>query len=406
MALKTIRDIEEFNEGRIPHLLKLKYKGMRGDLFAFFRGTAHLFYQHLRKNDIIHNSPKVWICGDLHFENFGSFKGENGLVYFDINDFDEATLGPCLYDISRFLVSLRLITELSEMRPYDTDKLCNLFIKVYCQTLLTGNSRWVEKETAKGIVKELLEKVADRKPKADMYSHKKGNSRELDFKNKKLIKPTNEEKSVIRHLIAAWNKEHKARAIFDIIDIGYHLKGTGSLGIGRYILLVQKKSNKKHKLIDLKMATPSCVTALTDTVQPFWKSEAERTIEIQKRVQGTFQALLHHIEFDEKSYVLREYQSSEDKINYKALNGDVKKFKTVVTTMAQITAWGQLQSSGRQGSACADELIEFAQNQKKWHEKLIEFTKESTSRVKEDYKIFCDSYKQITKPDPEVEVEV
>lgn len=393
MESNILQKIQKFNAGRTPQLLQVKYQTMRENIFSFYRGSAHLFYSHLKKTDIVYKCPNTWICGDLHFENFGSFKGDNGLVYFDINDFDEAVLGPCLFDVARFIVSLRLIGALSGISNDGTQKLCKFFIDVYCHTLLSGNSRWVEKETAKGIVKQLLTKVARRKPKADIYSARKGKHRKLDFKNKKLLVPNDAEKAAIRHLVAEWNKKHKARAIYDIIDIGYHLKGTGSLGIERYVLLVQKKANKKYKLIDLKMATPSCVAPRIENIkQPEWCSEAERTIEIQKRMQGTYQALLQHISYEEKGFVLREYQSMEDKIDYKLLRGNVKDFKTVIGTMARVTAWGQLQSGGRQGSAITDELMDFAKKQAIWQPALMAFADQAVATVKEDYRIFCEAY--------------
>jgi uncharacterized protein (DUF2252 family) len=41
--MKTVLErIEEFNQGRNPQLLQVKYQKMRDDTFAFFRGTCHL----------------------------------------------------------------------------------------------------------------------------------------------------------------------------------------------------------------------------------------------------------------------------------------------------------------------------------------------------------------------------
>ena len=68
---------------------------MASDPFYFFRGTAHLFYEDLVNTEAaLPGQPLTWVCGDLHIENFGSYKGDNRLVYFDINDFDEANLAP------------------------------------------------------------------------------------------------------------------------------------------------------------------------------------------------------------------------------------------------------------------------------------------------------------------------
>ena len=93
--------IKQFNSGRNPQLLKKKYENMRSNAFVFYRGSCHLFYQGLPSQSILEQSPPSWICGDLHLENFGSYKADNRNIYFDINDFDEGVLAPCLFDVAR-----------------------------------------------------------------------------------------------------------------------------------------------------------------------------------------------------------------------------------------------------------------------------------------------------------------
>ena len=39
-------------------------------------------------------TSRVWIQGDLHAENFGTYMDGDGVFIFDVNDFDEAYLGP------------------------------------------------------------------------------------------------------------------------------------------------------------------------------------------------------------------------------------------------------------------------------------------------------------------------
>src|SRR5262245_44055758 len=109
-ATRSIRErIDAFNRGRRPELLKRKYRLMCSDPFVFFRGTAHLFWEDwARSRRPLDDAPLVWSCGDLHLENFGSYKGDNGLAYFDLNDFDDAALAPATRDVARFLTSARL----------------------------------------------------------------------------------------------------------------------------------------------------------------------------------------------------------------------------------------------------------------------------------------------------------
>ena len=89
--------ILEYNRGRDAERLKIKLAAIRADIFAFFRGTCPLFYSTLRLDRSLAASPAVLACGDLHLQNFGSYKGDNRLVYFDRMILTKAAL-PVAFD--------------------------------------------------------------------------------------------------------------------------------------------------------------------------------------------------------------------------------------------------------------------------------------------------------------------
>ena len=103
--MDVITALRQCNAGRDPQRLALKYARMKESPFVFLRGACPLFYATLPALPAVTAAPLAWCCGDLHFENFGSYKADNRLVYFDINDFDEAALAPCTWDIVRLLTS-------------------------------------------------------------------------------------------------------------------------------------------------------------------------------------------------------------------------------------------------------------------------------------------------------------
>jgi uncharacterized protein (DUF2252 family) len=105
MEKELITRIKKYNQHRDHNFLALKYLAMYQDEYRFFRATAHLFFEDIPSNSFLHKAPAVWICGDLHLENFGSYKGDNRVAYFNINDFDESVLASPLLDIARFLTS-------------------------------------------------------------------------------------------------------------------------------------------------------------------------------------------------------------------------------------------------------------------------------------------------------------
>lgn len=76
--MDVIRQIQAFNAGRDPECLQIKYQKMRGSPFGFLRATCHLFYDSLPDIGLVKSVPLTWMCGDLHLENFGSYKGTTG----------------------------------------------------------------------------------------------------------------------------------------------------------------------------------------------------------------------------------------------------------------------------------------------------------------------------------------
>ena len=80
-----------------PRAFRGKFRKMAADPFAFYRGSACLFYADMTRTQDDWSDERtgaVWIHGDLHVENFGTYMNSDGRLVFDVNDFDEAYLGP------------------------------------------------------------------------------------------------------------------------------------------------------------------------------------------------------------------------------------------------------------------------------------------------------------------------
>src|SRR3712207_86017 len=95
-----------------PHAFRVKYRKMAADPFAFYRGTACLFYADMTSADdpwVDDRTSRIWIHGDLHASNFGTYLDSTGRMVFDVNDFDEAYVGHYTWDLRRFVASLALI---------------------------------------------------------------------------------------------------------------------------------------------------------------------------------------------------------------------------------------------------------------------------------------------------------
>ena len=94
-----------------PAAFRAKYRTMAGDPHAFYRGTACLFFHDVADAEdpwATGDAGRIWVHGDLHVENFGTYLNADGRLVFDVNDFDEAYLGRFTWDLQRFAASLAL----------------------------------------------------------------------------------------------------------------------------------------------------------------------------------------------------------------------------------------------------------------------------------------------------------
>ena len=92
---------------------RTKFRKMAADPFAFYRGSACLFYADMATSEdrwSDERTSRVWIHGDLHAENFGTYMDATGRIVFDVNDFDEAYLGHVSWDLRRFAASFALMS--------------------------------------------------------------------------------------------------------------------------------------------------------------------------------------------------------------------------------------------------------------------------------------------------------
>jgi uncharacterized protein (DUF2252 family) len=388
--------IKEFNKDRLAEFTQLKYRIMAGNAFSFFRGTCHLFYEDIFRDNPLPFSPPSWICGDLHLENFGSYKGDNRLVYFDLNDFDEAILSPVNWELARMICSIVTGFDALSIKKAEALNIAQLFLKAYSHTLSNGKAHYIEPQIAKGIVKTFLEKVVERKQKELIGrrtdSQKDGLRLLVDNKRCYVL-----DKSVRKKLISELNdwipqkKDHQYH--FRAIDAGFRIAGTGSLGQRRYVFLVQSTLDSgKHALLDMKESLPSSLQPFTSLAQPSWGSQAERIIAIQTRMQNVSPAFLSPIQFEQGSYVLKELQPTDDKINFALIKDRFKDVERVIRDMAILTASAQLRSAGRQGSASADELLSFGQDEN-WQKLILDYGVRYADQVKSDYQSFLKEYK-------------
>lgn len=91
---------------RVAELVPIRYERMSESAFAFYRGSALIMASDLSTTPT--TGINVQVCGDAHISNFGLFNSPERRTVFDINDFDETTVGPWEWDVKRLAASVEI----------------------------------------------------------------------------------------------------------------------------------------------------------------------------------------------------------------------------------------------------------------------------------------------------------
>lgn len=387
----AVKLIVAYNKNLSDERRRQKYRALEESLLRFYRGTCHLFYDRLHALGAPEDSTRVWICGDLHLENFGSFRGDDGLVYFDVNDFDEAVKAPLSWEVARFITAIIISHQTLGYTEKESLKIAKLALRQYVESIRTMKALIVQHDSARGLMKDFFEQATDRS-RADFID----SVTKADGKKRKFILDGIHLEAIGRRqhdrlmkklpgMLAA--TPHIAEWRFKIEDCCCRLAGTGSIGVERYAILLKRKDTGKYYILDMKQARRSSLLSNLKTAQPKWKNDADRIIRIQRLMQFFPPALLDHVRLDGKDFVLKELQPVRNKMDFELCRGRLDHIEDVIGTMAQIAAWAHLRSTGRLSTSTADDLAALT-GSARWQKKIYALSVQLAAQTERDYASF------------------
>ncbi len=110
--LKATRKYEEWLGQHLQIVekdLQLKHERMAESTFSFLRATFYRWMQVWEELcPGLQHVPRILSVGDLHVENFGTWRDTDGRLIWGINDFDEACVFPYTLDLIRLATSALL----------------------------------------------------------------------------------------------------------------------------------------------------------------------------------------------------------------------------------------------------------------------------------------------------------
>jgi uncharacterized protein (DUF2252 family) len=337
-------DIDRERTGRYPHLLSHKAARMSASPLALLRGSAPLFYELLDAHPSLAEGPRGdgWLVGDCHLENFGAYRPgalsaaparrggrgraskahDDDKVVFDLNDFDDAFVGPWRYDVLRLTTSLVL-----GAREIGTDgrralDLCDALLESY------AGSAFHRKKTPPHprCVEALVDQVRSRSRKQllDARTRVTGETRRFvrgpryeDLSKKLRAKAERAFAKYVKRLPDAVRPPPEA---VEVLDAAFRVAGTGSLGCMRVALLVRGKGGPDGAWIfDMKEEdTPSAALL----VKPPRLEPAERVASSIRACVAHPPIMIGTSRLRGSSMFVRRLTPQEDKLDWTKLKAE------------------------------------------------------------------------------------
>ena len=289
-----------------PAAFRRKYRKMAADPFAFYRGTACLFYADLRGVEdrwADDRTSRVWIQGDLHAENFGTYMDGEGVLVFDVNDFDEAYLGCFTWDLKRFAASMALLGWTKALPDADITCLVEQYARAYLDQVHAfvdsdRDHEWsLRLGTARGAVEGALLQaqlstridLLDEVTVVDGYARRFRTSssvRQLDDAEREVVVAAYDE--YLGTIPPAKRHSSRSYALKDVV--GKSGFGIGSAGLPAYNLLVEggTQALENDVVLTVKQGgvpAPSRLCA-DEQAAAYFQHEGHRTAISQRALQA------------------------------------------------------------------------------------------------------------------------
>ena len=117
------------NKGRQEDLIPLRMGRMAASPFAFLRGSACVMAADLSTTPV--SGLPVIMDGDAHLSNFGMYGTPTREVVFDLNDFDEAIIGPWEWDLKRLTASINVAGRANGLNRRERDVAVRRCVEAY-----------------------------------------------------------------------------------------------------------------------------------------------------------------------------------------------------------------------------------------------------------------------------------
>lgn len=406
-----------------PTAFRGKYRKMASDPHAFYRGTACLFYADVTGDGEHGGDPfsdersgRIWVHGDLHVENFGTYLNSDGRLVFDVNDFDEAYLGRFVWDLQRFAASLALVGWQKALPEDDVRRLIGRYLRAYLAQVdeyrrSDEDDFALHLDNTEGPIHAALVDARQqrRAELLDANTHRSEGSRVfLDDRSVRRLGQAERrtvERAYALYLESIPEDRRSDRALFyDLRDVvGKSGFGIGSAGLPAYNLLIEGASQALDNdvILSMKQANVPAISRFVDTsaVESYFQHEGHRTVVSQRALQVHTDPLLGFTEVDGTGYVVAEVSPYEVDLDWRDLT-EPDDIAHVVDLLGRATAKIHCASDEDSDQDLVDFQVEEAiaasleGRRREFTSWVTEFGLSYADQVRDDHELFVRAFRE------------
>jgi uncharacterized protein (DUF2252 family) len=398
-----------------PRAFRRKFRKMAQDPFSFYRGSACLFYADVADSEDRYadeRTSRVWIHGDLHAENYGTYVNDAGILVFDVNDFDEAYLGHFTWDLKRMAASLSLLGFVKALSDETISEMIETYGKAYSEQVEAFHHGEEDEEfrltlaNTDGALYDVLQEARLKTRWHMLESVTQVQGHERFFKESSAVRrlDDDEREAVLdayrSYLETIPERKRQHSVSYEVKDVvGRVGFGIGSAGLPAYNLLVEGRSQALENDVVLSMkqgniAAPSRVVD-DERITSYFEHSGHRTAVSQRALQAHADPWLGWCELHGKGQVVQELSPYEADLSWDHL-ADPDEILPLLGYLGQATA--KIHCVSDAGSA--EELVDFetegaieAVIDDDLPSELAEFGADYGEQVREDHRMFVDAFR-------------
>ncbi len=419
----TLREAFEPLMRSAPDAFRTKFRKMARDPFAFYRGTAPLFFADVASPEhadvdarwLTGAADRVWIQGDLHAENFGTYLDADGRLVFDVNDYDEAYVGPWTWDVRRLVASLGLMSWQKALPDDVIDDLVDTYVRAYVDQVhhyvdVEDDTDWaLTLESAEGAVlstlqaakmsrrSDLLESVTVVEDYARRFADGSGVRRLDDDEHGRVCA------AFEAYLETIPESKRDTAVRFDPLDVvGKSGFGIGSAGLPAYNVLIEGSSEALDNdvVLTLKQGNVAAPSRVVEDarVRDYFRHHGHRTALSQRALQAHADRYLGWTELDGEGYVVSEFSPYEHDLDWDDLT-EPDGVRTVVGQLGRATAKVHCVADDDSDHDLVDVSVEHLIAEGVGDDvaglvsDLTEFAHSYARQTREDHRLFVDAFR-------------